>query len=151
MMAAALDTDELSRRVWRSCAVACLCATGALAAHFFLEGAEGWTAAAGAALVFGSSSLPAKQPEFCLRPFSSPSPAVIAQAVQLQEWDDSRGEPAEKHRGGGLSWEVDWHSIQVPELERRSEPTNPPQPHLMRLIHVVVMADAQLELELTQW
>ena len=59
---AALDTAELSRRVWRSCAVACLCATGALAAHFFLEGAEGWTAAAGAALVFGSSSLPAKHP-----------------------------------------------------------------------------------------
>ena len=76
-----------------------------------------------------TSSLPAKQPEFCLRPFSSPSPAVIAQAVQLQEWDDSRGEPAEKHRGGGLSWEVDWHSIQVPEPERRSEPTNPPQPN----------------------
>ena len=57
-----MDSDELSRRVWRSVFVACLCATGALAAHFTLESAAGWSAAAGAALVFGSSSLPAKHP-----------------------------------------------------------------------------------------
>ena len=74
-----------------------------------------------------TTTLPAKQPDFCLRPFSSPSPAVIAHAVQLQEWD-SRGEPDVGHRGGGLSWEVDWHAIQVPAPESRPGPSEPPQP-----------------------
>ena len=57
-----MRADEVISRVW-CVAAAAVAATTAMLVVFFATGrASGWLAAAGAVLVFGSSSVPAKHP-----------------------------------------------------------------------------------------